>query len=172
MKILVLAQSRSGSTSLIDYIIKATNIEYLHEPFNIGDSDDFSLQLNKIKNSTDLIVKIVDNHFYKMTEFKYYKDLTKCFDKVVGLTRIDDYANARSRWIAEHFNSWEFSSKSFNFDEKTLNKERLNELIHESKHNRKLIQEFDIFQATYEGLFIDNTEWSYLDSYLNISKKK
>lgn len=168
MKILILSQSRSGSTSLTDFIIKSTNLEYLHEPFNHGD---FNKQLDKIKNSDNLIVKIVDNHFYKIDEFQDYKNLTKYFDKVIGLTRGDDYANARSRWIAEHFNSWDFASKDIDFDERDLDQQRLKDLIFESKHVRESIEQFDIFQVTFEGLFIDNTEWPALEAYLDFPRK-
>jgi hypothetical protein len=169
MKILILAQSRSGSNSLAESMIKATNYNYLQEPFNHGDYAD---QTKIIKDSDDIIVKIVDNHFYKIEEFHYYKSLTSHFDRVIGLTRKDDQENARSRQIAEKLNSWYYSSKSTNIENVELNDSRLSDLIVESKRNKEEIKSFDIFQVTYEGLFIEKTEWEELHKYLGFSIKQ
>jgi hypothetical protein len=170
MKILILAQSRSGSTSLTNFIIHSAKaqpnpitLRHLQTPFNFGS---FTQQINQIKNIKNLIIKIVDNDFYKVPEFEDYKNLVKHFDKVIGLTRKNDYENARSKQIAEHFNTWKISSKTVEFDENKLKEDRLNYLINESKKNRTTIEQFDIFQVTYEGLFVDKDQWESLKEYL------
>ena len=88
------------------------------------------------------------------------------------MTRNNDEENAKSRQIAEKLNSWDYSSKTININNIDLNEERLSEILFESKRNKKNIQSFDIFQVTYEGLFVEKTEWENLEKYLGLSLKK
>lgn len=173
MKVLLIAQSRSGSTTLAKAISSATGAPALMEPFNLAvDIDyEFNLQKEEIKSKSDIVVKIVDNHFYKLSEFADYKNLTKHFDKVIGLTINDAKDTAKSRQIAELTGEWRYSSKTNKnlYLDSALDNERYKELLHESVRISKEILSFDIFQVTYEGLYDVKNEWTALENYLGFS---
>lgn len=176
MKILILAQTRSGSTSLATAIKDATGLTLLSEPFNPNDQANDDYHRNLIVNSSDLIVKIVDSRFASYVEFNNYIDLIKHFDIVIGLTRQDSKENAKSHLIATITGDWVNGRKTHSIDEKLFKKEpycsQLNDTITQSENNKNLILSYDIFQTTYEGLFISKTEIDALENYCGFDIKK
>jgi hypothetical protein len=176
MKILIVAQARSGSTSLLKAISKSLNCKILYEPFNEHSIDRLSEDVDTIKYSNNIVVKVVDNHFYKHKEFEDEKNFFAFFDKVIGLTRNSTDENVISLLIARHFNSWRESSKNKNFpysDEYIRNSKDYKFYVKESEKIKKEIKAFNIFQVTYEGIFLNQNEIKDLEEYLgfNISDK-
>jgi hypothetical protein len=74
MKILIVAQARYGSNFLVEKIQEKIKLPFLMEPFNVGFSGlSFEEEEKVIKESTSLLVKIVDNHFLKIKEFENHE---------------------------------------------------------------------------------------------------
>jgi hypothetical protein len=169
MKILILAQSRSGSTSLNKAIYDKTKIPMLYEPFKPINKEIYEVQANKIIESSELLVKIVDSNFMFYENFKDYKDLVKHFDLVIGLTRSDCNENAKSKLVAEITNDWVSSYKKHKIDENIfLTEDYLNKL-EDSKRYKDIILSYDIFQITYEDIYINKTGIPRLEKYLGFS---
>jgi len=170
MKILIVAQARSGSNFLVKKIQEKTKLPTLLEPFNVGLSGlSFEEEATKIAQSRDILVKIVDNHFFKITDFKNPENLFKNFDKVIGLTRKNDTKTGISRYAAIKTNYWNDGNTSSFFKNTKMpkvEKKEIEECINFSKNIRLQIESFNIFQITYEDLFYKNgldKVFNYLD---------
>jgi hypothetical protein len=92
MKILIVAQTRSGSTSLLNAISKGSNLPILFEPFGHNRSD-ISVDSAIVKNTNNVVVKVVDNQFNQVKEFSNPQNFFSLFDKVIGLTRESNHEN-------------------------------------------------------------------------------
>jgi hypothetical protein len=174
MKILIVAQSRSGSSSLEQCIAEATGFPHMREPFNHWRLDP-EQDVLKIENYKNIVVKVVDNHFYKHPRFEEEKVFFSMFDKVIGLTRDSTYQNVSSLLIASKFNSWEESSKNKIFSikeyEKIMN-DNFDFYYEKAKQIKNKIKSFDIFQTTYEELYVNDTGWDKLENYLGFKLDK
>jgi hypothetical protein len=167
MKVLVIAQARSGSTSLLKAIGYSSDLMIVNEPFR--DSAKFADDYSFLKDTDNIVVKIVDNWFYRVDEFSDPNKLFSMFDKVIGLTRNNIEDTTTSYLVASHFNSWRKSQKNFTLSEDEYDKIILNKYKEQYNHVKKIkeeIQEFNIKQFTYEGLFIDRTELDAIEEYL------
>ena len=174
MKILIVAQTSSGSTSLLKAMSKGSGLPMFFEPFGRNRAD-----INKdsiiIKNTNNLVVKVVDNQFNQINEFTDSQKFFSLFDKVVGLTRESTHENVTSYLIASYFQSWPTSKKDIK-----ITKEEYDKIIsigyeEQFKHSDKIkkdIKSFDIFQTTYEGLYINKTQWRDLEKYLGFEVEK
>jgi hypothetical protein len=171
MKILIVAQARSGSSSLQQCIASASGFPLLREPFATWKKGQEDQDLLTIKNNKNIVVKVVSNDFYQDNRFKNENDFFVMFDKVVGLTRNSTYQNVSSFLIASHFDSWHESSKN-----KVLSIEEYQEIMEDSfdywykemEEYKNKIKSFDIEQFTYEELYVDKTGWERLEDYLGI----
>lgn len=171
MKILILAQSRSGSTSLVKAIYEKSKLPFIYEPFKPINKELHDMQFYDIVNSNNLLVKIVDNNFKLTNYFKTYKDLTKHFDLVIGLTRESDTENARSKMASEMTDDWTSGINNLNIDESWFLSDRYKEILLESEQNKKEILSFDIEHFTYEGIFKRKDQLNRLESYLGFKIK-
>lgn len=171
MKILIVAQARSGSTGLLRAIGKSLNSEIIYEPFT-HDVKNIDKKIDKIKKSKNIVVKVVDNDFYNNQYFKNEQNLFIFFDKIIGLTRDSDHEVALSFLIAEKYDSWRKSSKDFDIN--------INEIVQSQNYKKKVknsikikqkIKSFDIFQVTYEGIYINKNEIDSLEKYLGLDIK-
>lgn len=166
MKVLILATMRSGSTSLLYSIAESLKAEYLFEPFHTEyDKSKYFDQFDKIKSSDNLVVKIIDNHFYNFSEFLDYKNLTKYFDKVIGLTRENDVDSANSAYLATVTGAW-FNYSKFHISDVKINKEEYDLMLSKIIKDKKEILSFDIFQVTYEGIYKRKDQVDALKKYL------
>jgi hypothetical protein len=169
MKILILAQTRSGSSTLTKAIASASGLPLLWEPFRPMNPGNHKLQAKRIIEDKDLLTKIVDNNFTFYPEFYDHKSFISNFDLVVGLTREDDEDNAFSKRVAELTNDWQSSSKTHQIEASEVFDERYLNVLEESKKYKREIRSFDIFQITYEGIFINKTDIKRLENYLGFS---
>jgi CRISPR/Cas system-associated exonuclease Cas4 (RecB family) len=155
MKILIVSQARSGSSFLAKKIQEYTGYDLLWEPFNVGTSGlSFNEEVDFIKTRDNIIVKIVDNHFFKIEEFKNPNRLFDNFDKIVGLTRKNHFRCGISRYAAGLSNYWK-DGNTKNFKSKkelVVDKKALLESIEFSNKMKNSILSFSIFQTTYEEI--------------------
>ncbi len=167
MKVLIVAQARSGSTSLLKAVGYGSDLMIINEPFR--DSDNFADDYKLLKDTDNIVVKTVDNWFYRMEEFSDPNKLFSMFDKVIGLTRNNIEDTTTSYLVASHFNSWRKGQKSHQLSEEEYNKIISDQYEERYSHVKKIQQEiksFDIEQFTYEGLFIDKNELELIEKYL------
>jgi len=146
MKIVLLSESRSGSTSLAKCIIehlKTTNFVTFIEPFNIGVNNllefkklgyDFN-KIDDLINIENLFIKSILMHGkpnYPKDNFKSNKEycdwMTNFFDKIILLSRKDKVAQSESFIINEKVNithglDWHTPKiyKTNKIDQKVLN---------------------------------------------------
>lgn len=172
MRILVLAQSRSGSTSLSAWLKSETGEEVMLEPFNphANNEEQLAAQLEWVNSDRGLILKFVDNMFLQVNSIESVDWLMSKFDKVIGLTREDDEACAHSRLVAQLANNYRGSADTTEVDEETL-KENIGlvaEFRAHAKKQKAYIRNLDIFQITFEELY-EQKNASRLIEYLGIT---
>ena len=174
MRILILAQSRSGSTGFQAWIKKEFNEPAMVNPLNpyANSEEQLQEQYAWIRSDRGLILKFVDNMFLKNDQFWNPSILINYFDKAIGLTREDDYACAYSRLIGELSGNWRGNKESSSVDQKTIdeNIHKIDMYIEEAQKHKEFIQDLPIFQVTYEQIY-DRKEISQLIEYLDITPK-
>lgn len=167
MKVLIVAQARSGSTSLLKAVGYGSDLMIINEPFR--DIDKFADDYKLIKDTDNIVVKTVGNWFNRMEEFSDPNKLFSMFDKVIGLTRNNIEDATTSYLVASHLNSWRKGQKEHKLSEEEY-KKIISDNYEEQYNNVKSIQEeiksFNIEQFTYEGLFKDRTELDAIEKYL------
>ena len=167
MKVLIVAQARSGSTSLLKAVGYGSDLMIINEPFR--DIDKFADDYKLIKDTDNIVVKTVGNWFNRMEEFSDPNKLFAMFDKVIGLTRNNIEETTTSYLVASHLNSWRKGQKEHKLSEEEYAK-IISDNYEEQYNNVKNIQEeiksFNIKQFTYEGLFKDRTELDDIEEYL------
>ena len=174
MKILIVAQTRSGSTSLLNAISKGSNLPTLFEPFGHNRSN-INIDSIIVKNTNNVVVKVVDNQFNQVKEFSNPQNFFSLFDKVIGLTRESTHENVTSYLIAKHFDSFDKSQKDIEISKEQYDNIIIHGYENHYKHSDKIkkdIQAFDIFQTTYEGLYINKDQWKDLENYLGFEIEK
>lgn len=163
MRILVIAQSRSGSTGFAAWLKSETNEQVMVDPFNpySNTEEELQQQMDWLNSNNGLILKFVDNMFLKSSypELNDVNNLISKFDKVIGLTREDDEACANSRMIGHLSDDWRGSSKNTevslaNLDE-AATKELFNLYVDQAKANKEYIRNLPIFKITYENIYIE-----------------
>ena len=167
MKVLIVAQARSGSTSLLKAVGYGSDLMIINEPFR--DNDKFSDDYKLIKDTDNIVVKTVGNWFYRMDEFSDPNKLFSMFDKVIGLTRNNVEETTTSYLVASHFNSWRKGQKEHKLSDEEYNKiilDKYEEQLEDVKKIQSEIKSFNIEQFTYEGLFKDKTELDAIEKYL------
>lgn len=171
MKVLIVAQARSGSTSLLKAVGYSSDLMIINEPFRNSPvtgttlADDYKL----IKYTDNIVVKTVGNWFFRVEEFSDPNKLFSMFDRVIGLTRNDLEETTKSYLVADHFNSWRKGQKSHKLSEEEYKKivsDKYEEQLKEVKKIQSEIKSFNIKQFTYEGLFKDKTELDDIEKYL------
>lgn len=170
MKVLIVAQARSGSTSLLKAVGYSSDLMIINEPFR--DSDKFADDYRLLKDTDNIVVKTVGNWFYRMQELSDPNTLFSMFDKVIGLTRNNVKETTTSYIVADHFNSWRKGQKTHKLSEDEYNKIILNKYKEQYEDVKKIqseIKSFNIEQFTYEGLFLDKTELDAIEKYLGFS---
>ena len=167
MKVLIVAQARSGSTSLLKAVGYGSDLMIINEPFR--DRDKFNDDYKLLKDTDNIVVKTVGNWFYRMEELSDANKLFSMFDKVIGLTRNNIEETTTSYLIADHFNSWRKGQKEHKLSEEEYNKiisDKYEKQVEDVKKIQSEIKSFNIEQFTYEGLFRDKTELDAIEKYL------
>jgi len=170
MKVLIVAQARSGSTSLLRAVGYSSDLMIINEPFR--DSHKFADDYKLLKDTDNIVVKTVGNWFSRMEEFSDPNQLFSMFDKVIGLTRNNTEEATKSYLVASHFNSWRKGQKAHKLSEEEYKKiilDKYEEQLEDVKKIQSEIKSFNIEQFTYEGLFVDRTELDAIEKYLGFT---
>lgn len=174
MKILVIAQSRSGSTGFQAWLKSEFNEPVMLEPFNHNrlPQEELDLQLETVKSDDGLILKFVDNMYLNMPHINDVNVLMGYFDKVIGLTRDNDYECAYSRLMSHLSDDWRGSRQTIKVDQETIDSNLflMDEYTKHAQHHKAYIRSLPIFQTTYEKIYKDKDVKDLID-YLEIEPK-
>jgi LPS sulfotransferase NodH len=154
MKILVLSHTRCGSTTLCKWISNELNIELDESPYN-------KKIFNSVFEKKDIIRKIV------IEEYLPSNEIIKKFDKVICLSReniIDTAisfinANNKGRW----HDTYEITNEWIND-----NKNKIIETAYKYEHLKHYLKNKNLFQTTYENMYINKMDVNRVIDYLNI----
>ena len=154
MKILVLSHTRCGSTTLCKWISNELNIELDETPYNKN-------TFNFIFEKNNIIRKIVIEEYHPSNS-----DIDK-FDKIILLSRENSIDTAISFINADNKNSWHDTYEITN-EWINNNKNKIIETAHKYEHLRNYLKNKNLFQITYENMYINKTDVNRVINYLNI----
>lgn len=158
MKVLILSHTRCGSTTLCRWVSKELNFEL---DDNYYDKNTF----NSVFEKSNIIRKIVVEEYYPSDN-----DINK-FDKVISLSRENSVDTAISFISANNKNSWHDTYEITN-EWINNNKNKIIETAHKYEHLKEYLKNKNLFQTTYENIYINKTDVNKVISYLNIENPK
>jgi len=158
MRILVLSHARSGSTILCKWLSKELNIELDETPYDYK-------TFNSIFNKNSLIRKIV------IEEYDPPNEIIEKFDKVICITREDNTESAISFVNADTKAEWHVTYELTN-EWIDNNKDEIVKRVYVLQHLKKHLKNKDLFQITYENIYINKVDINRVISYLDIEKPK
>lgn len=179
MKICLLANPRTGSTSLFGLIKSHLPSEYysISEPFNptyMDYTSDDRNHLNEIETSDNVFFKHICYQYPSKYEDKtsWYDWLFKSFDKIILLDRKDRQLQSESFVYHEKRNRGSWHVKSYyelNETDKPKIEERIELLNLDGEFMLNKSKNYPLFY--YEDLFVDKNDEKIneLFQYLNIS---
>jgi len=175
MKILIISNSRTGSTNLMKSISSFYGVPYSFEPFNRNTPFD----LNE-----GLVLKTLINQ----NTYDFYVEFSKKFDKVILLSRRDVVSMSESLyWVAEKWREDGFRENTnhhlleYEYNDKVnVKEERIYKTVKERvKLLKNLSKELNIPLDYYEDIYLKNhtlndpeigLDVSFLDNSLKLRK--
>lgn len=174
MRVLILSQSRSGSTHLASWLGSETDTPVMSQPFNpnVHTEEELDEQLEWLDSDRDLILRFVDNLFLRSTRISDVEWLISRFDKVIGLTRNNSHACAYNKLIADMAMDWDNTPLNIPIDNDIVEKNSnlMKSFYQNAETNKIFIRNQDIFQITFEEIY-DQKDISKLTEYLGIEPK-
>jgi hypothetical protein len=158
MKILILSHTRCGSTTLCKWICKELNFELDETPY---DKNLFNFVFEK----ENIIRKIVIEEYTPTKE-----DMNK-FDKVICLTRENSIDSSISFINADNKGRWHETYEITN-EWINDNKNKIIETFYKYEYLKNRLKNKNLFQITYENMYINKTDVDRVISYLNIQNPK
>lgn len=157
MRILIIANMRSGSTTLLKWLGIELGYKTINELHNPLFPVEFDLENN------NFIVKEMYHHIKDIPNY------ISMFDKVITLTRTDTFDSAVSLLYCDEKPNYDYHSK-YKINDKWIS-DRIYEIHRIEKEfvkQNKDIVSIDAFHITYEGIFKTKTELKKLCEYLNL----
>ena len=158
MRILILSHTRCGSTTLCKWISKELNFEVDYDQYDVN-------TFNSIFIKNNIIKKIV------IEEYSPPNEVIEKFDKVICLSRGNNIDSAISFINAENKGKWHDIYEITNewIEE---NKNKIIETVYKYGHLKTYLKNKDLFQITYENMYINKTDVNRVIGYLNIENPK
>ena len=158
MRVLVLSHTRCGSTTLCKWLSNELGIVLDESPY------DFKT-FNSIVKSNNVLVKIVVEEYYPTKE-----DINK-FDKVICLTRENSNEASISFVQSKNVDTWhnQYEITTEWFDE---NENKILEQIHKYDEMKLRLKEYEVFQTTYESIYLNKCDINKILTYMNIDSPK
>ena len=158
MKVLILSHTRCGSTTLCKWISKELDIELDETHY------DFK-QFNSVFEKNNIIRKIV------IEEYNPSNEVIEKFDKVICLSRENIIDSAISFINADIGGSWHDTYEITN-EWINDNKNKIIETVYKYEHLKTSLKNKNLFQITYENMYINKTDVNRVISYLNIENPR
>lgn len=164
MRILIIANARTGSTTIAQWIASSLKYECIYEPLN----NKMPVRYN---GGDNVVVKELYNHFKDETQLN---EFIKLFDKVIGLTRTDElevrismhYGHTQENFL------WE---KPYELSDDWIEKNKeeiLFKLGEVTEIQNKIKNIPNTLQITYEGIFTNRNDISIVKDYVGITTTK
>ena len=172
MRILIIAQSRTGSTVFSKWLSKELNYYWLNEPFN----SNIKSEIDKIFTEKNIVCKIcvkeIESNFIgrQNIKIKNINDLLLLtWDKIFVLTRNDSYDQAISKVWASLNNKWH---SNYEITDKWAhaNKKHIEKCYEELVFEKKQINLINSTQITYEGIYETGYDLQKVCSMIGINK--
>jgi LPS sulfotransferase NodH len=155
MKILVLSHTRCGSTTLCKWISNELNLKLDETPYNYK-------TFNSVFESNNIIRKIVIEEYFPSNE------VIKKFDKVICLSRENSVDTAISFINADTKGKWHETYEITN-EWINDNKNKIIETVYKYEHLKDYLKNKNLFQITYENMYINKMDVNRVIDYLNIT---
>lgn len=158
MKILLLSHTRSGSTTLCNWIAKELNLE-LHEVLF------YQKEFNTIFELDNIILKVVVGEYYPPIDF------IEKFDKVICLSRDNNIDAAISFLRSNKTNRWH---EEYEIEQEWIENNEIEILNYANEYDiiKSRLKEYNLFQTTYENIYINRIDVPKIIIYLNIDNPK
>ena len=175
MKVLIISNSRCGSTNLMKSISSAYNIPSIFEPFITGTPFDIN---------SPMVLKTLINQ----NSIDFYRQFIPIFDKVIFLTRrntiemVESLVDLKRRFKEVNYDyttGLHSVPYRFNYDGDITDDEMYFKVCKRKNDIISLANEFDIDVDYYEDVFYDNKslidksiklDLSYLDNKLKLRR--
>ena len=158
MKVLILSHTRCGSTTLCKWISKELDIELDETHY------DFK-QFNSVFEKNNIIRKIV------IEEYNPSNEVIEKFDKVICLSRENIIDSAISFINADNKGRWHDTYETTN-EWINDNKNKIIETVYKYEHLKTSLKNKNLFQITYENMYINKTDVNRVISYLKIENPR
>jgi hypothetical protein len=158
VRILILSHTRCGSTTLCKWLSKELDIELDETPYNKN-------LFNFVFKKENIIRKIVIEEYIPTNE-----DINK-FDKVICLSRENNIDIAISFINADNKGRWHDAYEITNEWIKD-NQNKIIETVYKYEHLKNRLKNKNLFQITYENVYINKTDVNRVIGYLNIENPK
>jgi len=172
MRILIIAQPRTGSTVFSKWLSKELGYYWLSEPFN----SHIKIEIDKVFREKNVVCKLV----YQENRGEWFYDkriknteelLLLNWDYVFTLTRQDVYDQSISKVWGDLNHKWH-SNYEITEDWINLNKKYIEKCYEELESEKKQINLIKSSQITYEGLFENKSDLFKICEIFNINELK
>ena len=158
MRILILSHTRCGSTTLCKWISKELNFEVDYDNYDVN-------TFNSIFIKNNIIKKIV------IEEYNPPNEVIEKFDKVICLSRENNIGSAISFIVADNKSRWHDIYEITN-EWIEDNKNKIIENVYKYEQLKTFLKNKDLFEITYENMYINKTDVNRVIGYLNIENPK
>jgi LPS sulfotransferase NodH len=158
MRILILSHTRCGSTTLCKWISKEIDIE-------LDEADYDEKKFNSVFEKDSIIKKIV------IEEYNPPNEVIEKFDKVICLSRENNVDSAISFINADNKGRWHETYEITN-EWINDNKNKIIETFYKYEDLKNRLKNKNLFQITYENMYINKTDVNKVITYLNIENPK
>jgi hypothetical protein len=158
MRVLVLSHTRCGSTTLCKWLSNELDIVLNDSPYNFK-------TFNSIGKSSNVVAKIVVEEYYPTKE-----DINK-FDKVICLTRENSTETSISFIQSKNVDLWH-NQYEITTEWIGENENKILEQIHKFEEMKLRLKEYEVFQTTYEAIYLNKSDSNKILTYMNIDSPK
>jgi hypothetical protein len=172
MRILIIAQPRTGGTVFSNWLSKELEIDWINEPFLHNKEDD----IEKIFNSDNIVVKLI---FEQNTgEWSHNRKIQNIFhlfslnwNNIFILTRENIFEQATSTIWAKTNYKWH---TNYQIDQNWINQHMnlIEDFFEKIKEGREYLRNLRQTQITYEEIFYEKTDLYRICSYVGINETK
>lgn len=170
MRVCIVGTSRSGTTSLMNYVSYSLNLNCIVEPYNEGiytinkpkDADEYKNWEQPNTVVKHLITQVPKDKLYNLEDY---------FDKVIVIHRVNLLEAAESWVVAENTKSWD---RHYHYESSISKTDPLilKDLVLEEVKRRVWlayrIKKLNYFTTTYEDLYTYGIDFNRVKEYLNI----
>lgn len=169
MRVLIIAQPRTGSTIFSKWLSKELSLLWLDEPFN----RQTSIAIDQFFNSDNIVAKVIFEE--KKGEWFYDKRIKKNddvlslnWDYIFVLTRLNIKDQAISKIWANQNQCW--SETKYKIDEEWINKRDriIQKQIIKFEEDKKIIDCINAYKLTYEEIYESKSIINDIKNIFNI----